>query len=191
AAFLSVRAPDQEWPPEWLGFSSIGARATPYRLACGKEERSGTVYGDVRRARVQDVEIECLQPPRSGAWQAVRVQGRTQALFFARAGDRLWVQLDGEEAEFLDRRLQPARRAKAASAGAIVASMHGRVVQLSATVGERVPAGAVLATLEAMKMEHALTAPTAGIVRVVHVRAGEQVAAGRVLIELEPEESAP
>jgi geranyl-CoA carboxylase alpha subunit len=63
--------------------------------------------------------------------------------------------------------------------------MHGRVVDVAVEVGQRVDRGVSLATLEAMKMEHALAAPAAGRVRAVHVRAGDQVAAGRVLIELD------
>ncbi|MFZ5540660.1 MAG: acetyl-CoA carboxylase biotin carboxyl carrier protein subunit, partial [Pseudomonadota bacterium] len=81
--------------------------------------------------------------------------------------------------------LRAAHRANVAGAGTIVASMHGRVVQVAAQPGQRVAAGAVLLTLEAMKMEHALTAPAAGVVRAVHGRVGEQVAAGRVLVELQ------
>jgi biotin carboxyl carrier protein len=42
-----------------------------------------------------------------------------------------------------------------------------------------------VAVIEAMKMEHRLTAPATGAVRAVHVRTGEQVAARRVLVELE------
>jgi geranyl-CoA carboxylase alpha subunit len=63
--------------------------------------------------------------------------------------------------------------------------MHGRVVDVAVKVGQRVDRGASLATLEAMKMEHALAAPAAGLVRAVHVRTGDQVAAGRVVIELD------
>ena len=63
--------------------------------------------------------------------------------------------------------------------------MHGRVVEVAVTVGQRVARGTALATLEAMKMEHAVAAPAPGRVRAVHVRSGEQVAAGRVMIEID------
>jgi len=44
--------------------------------------------------------------------------------------------------------------------------------------------GDTLAVLEAMKMEHALTAPRDGIVEAVHAKAGQQVADGDVLVML-------
>jgi geranyl-CoA carboxylase alpha subunit len=186
AALISTRVGDIHWPAEWEGWSSSGARVTPYRLACGEQEQRGTVEGSARSARVGAIAIDCPAPLVAGRWNEVTIDGRRTALFFARAGDRLWLQTDAGDFEFIDRRLQAARRAGAgAQAGAIAAAMHGRVVAVAARVGERVAAGAVLATLEAMKMEHALTAPAAGVVRAVHVRAGDQVAAGRVLIELE------
>jgi geranyl-CoA carboxylase alpha subunit len=188
AAFICTRAAQADWPPELNGFSSIGARATPYRLACGDEQRHGVVEGDARDARVGELRIACPQPLVAQRWCRVAIDGRTCEVYFARDGDRLWVQADGAEAQFEDRRLQPARRAAAAGAGSVTASMHGRVVQVTASPGQRVAAGEVLATLEAMKMEHALTAPAAGVVRAVHVRAGEQVAAGRLMIEIDPAE---
>ena len=54
--------------------------------------------------------------------------------------------------------------------------------------GAGVAAGDVLAVMEAMKMEHSLTAPRDGTVAEVAVRAGEQVEEGALLITLEPEE---
>jgi biotin carboxyl carrier protein len=39
--------------------------------------------------------------------------------------------------------------------------------------------------VEAMKMENALRAPADGVVRAVHVAAGDMVAPGRALVELE------
>jgi 3-methylcrotonyl-CoA carboxylase alpha subunit len=53
--------------------------------------------------------------------------------------------------------------------------------------GQAVEAGARLAILEAMKMEHALSAPRAGIVAEVLAEAGDQVEAGAALIRLAPE----
>jgi len=53
--------------------------------------------------------------------------------------------------------------------------------------GDAVAAGARLATLEAMKMEHAALAPRAGIVAEVMVDPGAQVEAGAPLVRLAPE----
>jgi biotin carboxyl carrier protein len=56
--------------------------------------------------------------------------------------------------------------------------------------GQRVTRGEVLILLEAMKMEHHITAPAAGVVREVRVRVGEQVATGTSLLVLDPIDSA-
>jgi geranyl-CoA carboxylase alpha subunit len=62
--------------------------------------------------------------------------------------------------------------------------MHGRVVHVEARAGHDVEAGALLAVIEAMKMEHHVVAPRAGRVTAVHVAAGEQVAARRLLVDI-------
>jgi 3-methylcrotonyl-CoA carboxylase alpha subunit len=46
--------------------------------------------------------------------------------------------------------------------------------------------GDALLILEAMKMEHTITAPVDGVVKEVHYAAGEQVLEGALLIALEP-----
>jgi 3-methylcrotonyl-CoA carboxylase alpha subunit len=65
--------------------------------------------------------------------------------------------------------------------------MPGRVAAVRAEPGQRVKKGEELLVVEAMKMENALRAPRDGVVRAVHVTAGEMVAPGRALVELETE----
>jgi len=80
---------------------------------------------------------------------------------------------------------EPGRsKAEAAGNGPIVAPMHGRIVDVFVEAGQPVEPGARLCMLEAMKMQHAITSAMAGIVRSVAVRAGAQVAAGDVLMEI-------
>jgi biotin carboxyl carrier protein len=64
--------------------------------------------------------------------------------------------------------------------------MHGRLVMLHVAVGDQVAAGQTLAVLEAMKMEHLLTAPINGRVRAIGAAQGAQVGPSQVLIEIEP-----
>ncbi|MHA1528320.1 MAG: acetyl/propionyl/methylcrotonyl-CoA carboxylase subunit alpha [Alphaproteobacteria bacterium] len=70
----------------------------------------------------------------------------------------------------------------------IAAPLPGIVKALNVSTGAAVSAGEVLAVMEAMKMEHSLTAPRDGTVAEVVVRAGEQVDEGALLITLEPVE---
>jgi 3-methylcrotonyl-CoA carboxylase alpha subunit len=62
--------------------------------------------------------------------------------------------------------------------------MPGKVLSILAIPGAAVTRGDTLAVLEAMKMEHALTAPRDGVVETVHAKAGQQVADGDVLVML-------
>jgi len=70
--------------------------------------------------------------------------------------------------------------------GGLVAPMPGRVIAVLVRNGERVTAGTALVVMEAMKMEHTITAPADGIVTDIHFEAGEQVRAGDELLTLEP-----
>ena len=63
----------------------------------------------------------------------------------------------------------------------LVAPMPGKVVRVLVTEGQEVAEGAPLVVLEAMKMEHTVRAAAAGVVRAIHVVAGDQVDRDRVL----------
>ncbi|MFW6023811.1 MAG: carboxyl transferase domain-containing protein, partial [Myxococcota bacterium] len=67
----------------------------------------------------------------------------------------------------------------------IDAPMQGRVVAVSVREGDAVRAGQQVAVLEAMKMEHVVTAPAAGIVRQVGVAPDDQVRPGQPLSFIE------
>lgn len=69
--------------------------------------------------------------------------------------------------------------------GAVLAPMPARLVQLSVAQGDVVAAGAELAVLEAMKMEHVLLAPHAGRVGALLAVAGGYLAQGQPLLVLE------
>jgi acetyl/propionyl-CoA carboxylase alpha subunit len=84
----------------------------------------------------------------------------------------------------VDAALASSRHAGAASGDRVRAPMPGSVREIRATPGVRVAAGQVLLVLEAMKMEHAVAAPSAATVDRVLVSAGAQVMRGDVLVEL-------
>jgi geranyl-CoA carboxylase alpha subunit len=86
------------------------------------------------------------------------------------------------------------RSAGAAEAGdgQMRAPMGGRVVRVEVAPGDAVDRGQCVAVVEAMKLEHRVTASAAGTVVTVAVAAGDQVAARQVLATLEvtsPQES--
>jgi len=67
----------------------------------------------------------------------------------------------------------------------LVAPMPGKVIALIAAPGAAVEKGAPLLVLEAMKMEHTISAPRAGTVKAFRVVAGEQVSEGAELVDFE------
>jgi len=71
----------------------------------------------------------------------------------------------------------------------IVAPMPGKVLQVLVRSGQHVAAGDGLLILEAMKMEHRITAEAPARVRAVHVEAGQMVDAGAVLVDLDYEDA--
>ena len=82
-------------------------------------------------------------------------------------------------------RVDPLRHAGEAGAAesGLVAPMPGKVISLVAQEGDAVEKGAPLLILEAMKMEHTIAAPRAGIVKAFRYAVGEQVADGAELVE--------
>ncbi|WP_079437017.1 acetyl/propionyl/methylcrotonyl-CoA carboxylase subunit alpha [Zoogloea sp. LCSB751] len=69
--------------------------------------------------------------------------------------------------------------------GGLLAPMPGKVIALLAEAGATVAKGAPLLILEAMKMEHTITAPSAGLVKAFHFAVGDQVGDGAELVEFE------
>ncbi|KGJ17075.1 acetyl/propionyl/methylcrotonyl-CoA carboxylase subunit alpha [Paracoccus sanguinis] len=82
------------------------------------------------------------------------------------------------------------RQAEAAGGGLTLSPMPGLVKAVFVATGQAVAAGDRLAILEAMKMEHTLTAARDGVVAEVLAAAGDQVEAGAPLIRLADEEAA-
>jgi 3-methylcrotonyl-CoA carboxylase alpha subunit len=70
--------------------------------------------------------------------------------------------------------------------GEIEAPMPGKVTAVDISQGEKVAKGQRLLTLEAMKMEHALTAPFDGTVAEISASAQAQVTEGQLLVRIEP-----
>jgi biotin carboxyl carrier protein len=60
--------------------------------------------------------------------------------------------------------------------------MPGKVIELRVAEGDAVTAGQVLLIMEAMKMEHSVTAPRDGTVAQLMVVAGDQVDADALMI---------
>jgi 3-methylcrotonyl-CoA carboxylase alpha subunit len=74
----------------------------------------------------------------------------------------------------------------AASRGGLSTPLPGVVAAVAVKTGQVVAAGEVLMVIEAMKMEHTITAPFAGTVQAIHFVRGDRVPEGSELLELTP-----
>jgi len=77
----------------------------------------------------------------------------------------------------------------AAGDGAILSPMPGKVIAVEVAAGDKVTKGQKLLTLEAMKMEHSLTAPFDGVVAELNATAGAQVQVEALLARIEKDDA--
>jgi 3-methylcrotonyl-CoA carboxylase alpha subunit len=101
------------------------------------------------------------------------------------------VFLDGENWRLTEIDPLAARAGEDPTAGRLTAPMPGRVTQLMVEPGTNVRRGQPLIVIEAMKMEHTVTAPADGVVDAVRFAPGDLVEEGAELIALAPERQEP
>ncbi len=110
----------------------------------------------------------------------VEVTGVRRSLRVARYGEAVCV--DGPGGSVMLRRLPRFVDPSAiARPGSLLAPMPGAVIRIGVTEGDRVVAGQPLLWLEAMKMEHTVSAPADGVVSTLSVQPGQQLSVGDVL----------
>jgi propionyl-CoA carboxylase alpha chain len=125
-------------------------------------------------------------------WNAVsidvEIDGRRSRARITRTGDRILVHGPHGDLELC---IEPRFEIPGSeeTSGGFVARMPGRVIELRVQVGDTVHAGQTVVVLEAMKMEHPMSATEDGIVSEVRVEVGEQVEAGALLLIVEPTEA--
>ena len=141
------------------GFRLNAARQTQVRLSDGR-----------------DVHVADLAKP--------LMYDQRQFALVSSEGGTSWATLQGATWRF-----EPARYAGAAGAtaadGDILAPMPGKVIAVDVAPGETVTRGQRLLVLEAMKMEHALTAPFDGTVAELKASEGQQVQVEALLARVE------
>ncbi|MFG1710124.1 acetyl/propionyl/methylcrotonyl-CoA carboxylase subunit alpha [Nonomuraea sp. M3C6] len=173
----------------------VGERAwTTWRL----ESRHGVHAVQVRglpevsaEVRINDEKVAgCIRI--GGAELAVTLGGRTERYLCARRGDTLWLGKGGEAWAFTRHLIgDPGDRPGAAVAGdgVVRSPMPGTVLVVKAQPGDRVSEGQPLVIVEAMKMEHTVTAPRDGVVSELPVQAGQPVDMDAVLAVIISEEA--
>ncbi|WP_370291253.1 biotin carboxylase N-terminal domain-containing protein [Nocardioides sp.] len=165
----------------------------------------------VVRFALGDTEVEVgWRPERSGGYRFVDAYGEVEGLTAPRAvrtatgwevevvhdglATTIEVSIDGDRVDVdspaghypltkVARFVDPASQV---AAGSLLAPMPGSVVAVRASVGDVVAEGQPIVVMEAMKMQHTISAPYAGTVSELPATAGAQVEAGAVLAVVEP-----
>ncbi len=102
------------------------------------------------------------------------------------AGDEVFVLRHGRQTRVRIADFSAVRTNADGGDGIVKAPMHGKVLELFVRVGDAVSDGQRLAVIEAMKMEHTLNAPFAGVVLQIPVAPGAQVVEGAHIMLIEP-----
>jgi acetyl-CoA/propionyl-CoA carboxylase, biotin carboxylase, biotin carboxyl carrier protein len=172
-----------EVPSGWR----VGASAPiSIRLRAGERTDHVHITGDPGSAevRIEDGESRSLRADLTDHHLVVTLDGLRSDYTVATADSKVWLAGGGATAVLEEVREAPVRPDDEQSGDAELTSpMPGAVVAVGVDDGAEVEAGTVVVTVEAMKMEHALTAPVDGVVELL-VAAGDQVKVGQPLARI-------
>ena len=189
---LARRARANLWaaPTGWR----VGGGAAPVRTAMRTPLRTETVsvWGSPEAAKVKvgDGEIQSASVQLEQAQMSVTLDGLRREYRWAETDRHLWIADERGTWHLREAEERKIHRAAGARQAEILSPMPGSVIALQVASGAQVSEGDVVVVVEAMKMEHSLTAPVSGRVEVL-VSVGDQVAVDQVLARLIPDEEAP
>lgn len=106
------------------------------------------------------------------------------AQFMQRQRGQIYCSIQGRGAFFKDLIILDGVVDDAEGGGRVIAPMHGLLLEVMVSPGDKVVKGQTLAVLEAMKMHYEILAEVDGTVEEVSAVAGSQVAVDDVLIEI-------
>ena len=191
-----IAAAAYRWLHSWSGAGELWATPTGWRvgehapttirLRAGDRtdhvHLTGTPAGAT--ARIEDGEPRSVAASLAGDRLTVTVDGLRTEYLTAVEDHRLWLAGAGRTTVIEDVREAPVRADDEHSGDAeIVSPMPGSVVAVGVEDGSTVGAGDVVVTVEAMKMEHALSSPVDGTVELL-VAVGDQVKVGQPLARI-------
>jgi len=120
----------------------------------------------------------------SGAVVAARIGERRRQARYHRDGARVYLWTADEQYDLALEDPRTREFSASAATGGLTTPLPGVVVSVAVAVGQKVAAGDVLMVIEAMKMEHTITAPYAGTVELIHFARGDRVPEASELLAL-------
>ena len=179
----AVQADPWDVPSGWR----MGERASnAIRLRAGERTDHVHLAGTpaAATARIEDGETRSLSASLVGRELAVTLDGLRTEYVVAAADGQVWLAGNGRTTVIQEVREAPVRPDDEHSGDAELDSpMPGTVVAIGIEDGEAVTVGTVVVTVEAMKMEHALSSPVDGVVE-LFVAVGDQVEVGQPLARI-------
>lgn len=159
----------------------VGVEGVVHSLrACEADEGGWVIYCDsLENYPKSGVRFRRLSSSRSA------VDGIDVPVYVVPTDEQIHVQIGAQSASY-DRVVAGGDASSGSADDAIVAPMPGRIVAVHCKVGESVSTGQALISIEAMKMEQDLCASRDGVVEILAVAAGDQVAQGDELLRLAP-----
>jgi len=122
-----------------------------------------------------------------GHTMAISLDGHRRRAAVFNVDEQVWVHLSGTTYTLRWVNPLPITTSRREAAGSLRAPMPGKVIRVAVQEGAQVAAGDLLMILEAMKMEHRIEAPRAGVVHVIRYQQGDTVNADEILLELTDE----
>jgi acetyl-CoA/propionyl-CoA carboxylase biotin carboxyl carrier protein len=167
------------------GWRVDGTAGTAFRLNCGDRQVTVTIAGGPRAASVSvDGAPPVTASARRDGDRLVVTFGAVTRTFLRAldsATDTLWLAADGRTWAVAEHSLLEGESVAVATGGPVTSPMPGTVLMVKAAVGDAVTAGTPLLVVEAMKMEHTITAPVDGVLTKLNVQAGQQVSLNQPL----------
>jgi acetyl-CoA/propionyl-CoA carboxylase biotin carboxyl carrier protein len=168
------------------GWRLGGSAGFSVRLDCG--DRQVTVRVVDGQVSVDGSTLVAASARIDGSLLRLAFDGRTFTYFRAKSGPVLWLASDGFSWAVAKHSLLEETGVSGSSGGPVTSPMPGTVLVVKASVGDVVSAGTPLLVVEAMKMEHTITAPVDGVLTELNVQAGQQVTLNQPLALVTPEE---
>ncbi len=159
---------------------------TSIRLRSGARTDHVHITGTPDRAvaQVENGQTRSLSAQLSGDVLTVTLDGLRATYTVATSGHQIWLAGESPTVMLEEVREAPVRPDDAHSGDAeLLSPMPGSVVAVGVSNGQTVTAGTVVVAVEAMKMEHSLTAPVDGVVELL-VAVGDQVKVGQPLAKV-------
>jgi 3-methylcrotonyl-CoA carboxylase alpha subunit len=115
---------------------------------------------------------------------AAQIDARRHQARYQLSGAHVYLWTAQEQYDFVLEDPRTREFSASVASGGLTTPLPGVVVSVPVSVGQQVAAGELLMVIEAMKMEHTITAPFAGTVAAIHFAQGARVPEGSELLTL-------